>query len=67
VGKGGSAGIQTKKLEIPAIKMTAQTLIERTIFSQFPLFTSYSFLQTLLTSIDFLFQAVLNNSWHEFV
>jgi hypothetical protein len=52
-GKGSSAGIQTKKLEIQAIKMATHTWIEKTIFSQLPPFTSYSFLQTLLTSIDY--------------
>jgi hypothetical protein len=46
-----------KEAKIQAIKM--ETLIEKMIFSQFPPFTLYSFLRTILTSIDFLFQLCL--------
>jgi hypothetical protein len=37
MGRGGSAGIQTKKLEIEAIKMATYTLTEKTYFLTIPL------------------------------
>jgi hypothetical protein len=67
MGKGGSAGIQTKKPETQVIKMATHTHFDKkrlfshnspSLKSKF-LFISYSFLQTHLISIDFLFQLCL--------
>jgi hypothetical protein len=63
VGRGGSAGIQTKKPETQAIKMMTYTLTEKRYFLTIQHFTLYTFLQILFNFCWLSISAVLNNSW----